>query len=191
MKKEKQKKIYILWIVIIVAVFLLAASFAIFNYSSNTTTKNTIKTGTLILTLEEDNALTLVNQAPITDSDAMTGNAYTFKIKNTGTETAKYQITILQDEAKYQEDNCTNKKLPWNKIRFSIIKNSGVNIIKNLQDQDGILTTTTVEAGKTDTYALRLWIDEQAGNEVANLHLHAKIQVKAILENRNDFETGA
>lgn len=187
-KKENQKRNSIVIITILAVIILFAVSYAIFTYTGKGKERNTLTTGTLRLTLEEDSNLTLANQTPIRDIDAMSVEAYTFTINNTGTETAKYQIILVQDEEKYSP---TDKKLPWSSIRFSIIKNNGINIIKNLQDQDGVLTTTTVEAGKTDQYALRLWIDEQADEEISGATLHAKIKIKAILENRNNFETGA
>lgn len=185
--KHKKKLLFLL----VAVVFILGLSYAIFNYASNTSKKQLIKTGTLILKLKEENNLKLVNKAPTSDIDAMQADSYNFTVENTGTETAKYQIYLIDDEEKYQADNCSDKKLPWSKIRFSIIKENTANLIDNLGSKNGIIYQSTLIAGKTDNFKVRLWIDEKASNEVAGLHFHAKLQVKAILENRTDFETGA
>lgn len=188
--KDKSKKKHLILIIICI-IFLLGISYAIFTYFSNTDKKQKIKTGTLILNLKEDNKLELVNTSPTSDVDAMQAASYNFTVENTGTETAKYQIYIIEDEEKYQADNCSDKKMPLSKIRFSVIKNQEANLIGNLGEQSGIISTPTLKAGSTDNYKVRLWIDEKASNEVAGLHFHAKLQIKAILENRTNFETGA
>lgn len=189
-KKNKQKK-YLIMGGFVAVVILLTASYALFTYAKSSDQKNTLKTGTLILNLEEEEGLTLIDSAPISDSEALKGDSYNFSIHNTGTETSKYQIYLLDDEEKYQSDNCTDKKFPWSKIKYSITKNNGNSEVGHLGAKNGIITTTTLKSGTTDRYQLRLWIDQNASNEVAGLHFHAKMQVKAILEDKTDFNTGA
>lgn len=189
-KKNKQKK-YLIMGGFVAVVILLTASYALFTYSKSSDIKKTLRTGTLILNLEEEEGLTLMDSAPISDSEALNGDSYNFTIHNTGTETSKYQIYLLDDEEKYQSDNCTDKKFPWSKIKYSITKNNSNSEVGHLDAKNGIITTTTLNSGTTDHYQLRLWIDQNASNEVAGLHFHAKMQVKAILEDKTDFDTGA
>ncbi len=188
--KINKKKYWIALVVIFLVVFLVA-SYALFTYFKSSSGESTLKTGTLVLELNEDKALTLIDSVPISDQDAINGESYNFSIKNTGTEIAKYQIYLLDDDARYQSDNCSNKKLPWSKIRYSIQREDENSLIEQLDERNGIIYTTTLKKGMTDQYKLRLWIDEKATNEIAGLHFHAKLQVKAILEDKTDFDTGA
>lgn len=188
---KKNKKKYWIVLVIVFLVAFLVASYALFNYFKSSTGENTLKTGTLILELDEESALTLIDSIPLSDQDAMSGPSYNFSIKNAGTETAKYQVYLLDDDAKYQSDNCSNKKLPWSVIRYSIQREDENSLVEQLDERDGIIYTTTLKKGMTDHYKLRLWLDNKATNEIAGLHFHAKLQVKAILEDKTDFDTGA
>lgn len=190
MDKKIRKKYGIIVGVIFLVVFLFA-SYALFTYFKSSTGESTLKTGTLVLELNEDKALTLIDSVPLSDQDAINGESYNFSIENTGTETAKYQIYLLDDDNKYQSDHCSDKKLPWSNIRYSIQRDDENSLVEQLDDRNGILYTTTLKKGMTDQYKLRLWIDERATNEIAGLHFHAKLQVKAILEDKTDFDTGA
>lgn len=186
---KKSKKKYWMVLVIIFLVAFIVASYAVFSYFKSSVGENVLKTGTLVLELDEK-ALNLIDTVPLSDQDAVNAPAYEFSIKNTGTETAKYQIYISDDEVKYQNDNCSEKKLPWSHIRYSIQKEDGDNIIEPLEGKN-IIYTNILKKGMTDHYKLRLWIDERSTNEIAGLHFHAKLQVKAILEDKTDFDTGA
>ncbi len=195
MKKSNKGKLFIdiLYVVIVVAIIasIIAVSYSMFSYSSNNRKKHTMETGTLIVNLDEGESISLLDRYPISDSLAEKDeDAYTFTVNNTGTETANYRIYIVDDLEAYQEDSCTDSKMPWNKLRYSVTKNN--TLIKTAAlTNDGVLYTTNLASNNSDDYEIRIWIDSTAGNEVAGLHFHSKLVVKAILENRTDYDTGA
>ena len=193
MKNKKTEgsvsKRFILYIMIVLVAVVLASSLAVMD--DGTSGKNIMRTGTLILDLKEDNNLTLLNSVPTGDSEALESKeTYDFTVENTGTETAKYRIYILEDTEKYQSDNCSDKKMPWSSLRYAIDKNETKGEASDLPD-DGVILSTLLESGEKDKYKLRVWINSNAGNEVSGLHFHAKLEIKAILEDRTDYDTGA
>lgn len=191
MKKEDKirKNTFVIMIAATITL-VLTSSFALFTYFGEGQ-EHKMTTGTLVLNLTEDNSLTLANTYPMSDKEALTTKAYTFKINNIGTEDAKYKLSIIDDATKYERDGCSSEKLPWSVIKYSVKKNDGQNNIGILADNNGIIDSSTIKANSTDNYEVRLWISSTAGNEIANLHLHAKIKIQAILTNRTNYETGA
>lgn len=191
MKSEKQiKKSTLLMIVVSVVVLVFTTSFAMFTYSRLGLKSQKLDTGTLILNLKEDKPLSLIDAYPISDGTALKKEAYSFTIENTGTEEAKYRVLLEDDEESYISDNCGDKKMPWDKIKYSIKRDSSVSKIAEL-GSNPIIDTHTLKVGETSSYEVRLWINSSAGSDVSGLHFHGKILVQAILSNRTDYETGA
>ncbi len=195
-KKEKNNNIkkFIPIIVLAVFVFLVGIGYSLsavsFDLPGNN--KNTLKTGTLIISLDSTKDLDLVSAVPTADSDGISSDPYTFKISNTGTVDSKYQISIVDDEEKYTSDNCLDKKLANSKIKYTLTESETAteNDVKTLPD-DGIIKEDLVKVDSNKTYYLRVWIDSQAGNEVAGKHFHGKVKVKAIVGDRTNYDTGA
>ncbi len=195
-KKEKNNNIkkFIPIIVLAVFVFLVGIGYSLsavsFDLPGNN--KNTLKTGTLIISLDSTKDLDLVSAVPTADSDGISSDPYTFKISNTGTVDSKYQISIVDDEEKYTSDNCLDKKLANSKIKYTLTESETAteNDVKTLPD-DGIIKEDLVKVDSNKTYYLRVWIDSQAGNEVAGKHFHGKVKVKAIIGDRTNYDTGA
>lgn len=194
-KKEKNNNIkkFIPIIVLAVFVFLVGIGYSLsavsFDLPGNN--KNTLKTGTLIISLDSTKDLDLVSAVPTADSDGISSDPYTFKISNTGTVDSKYQISIVDDEEKYTSDNCLDKKLANSKIKYTLTESETAteNDVKTLPD-DGIIKEDLVKVDSNKTYYLRVWIDSQAGNEVAGKHFHGKVKVKAIVGDRTNYDTG-
>ena len=87
-KKNNNIKKFIPIIVLAVFVFLVGIGYSLsavsFDLPGNN--KNTLKTGTLIISLDSTKDLDLVSAVPTADSDGISSDPYTFKISNTGTD---------------------------------------------------------------------------------------------------------
>lgn len=188
MKKDKRKRV-ILYLIIALVIVVVGTSLALNKYSTLGTSKNVFKTGTLIVKLEDGNSLSLLNSVPMSDSDVSNLDSYKFNIKNTGTLDAKYEISLIEDEDKYNSDNCSDNKLPFTSLKYSI--NNGEETETKALDDTGLLMYDTIDAGTTKNYNLKIWINENAGNEVQGKHFHAKLKVKVIPSTRTDYDTGA
>ena len=174
-KKEKQKKI--LKISGLIGLFLLVfgLSYALFTVTLNGTKKVKVKTGKLELQLldENDNDITkqqnagysinLENQVPISDEEGLQTQEFIFKLKNSGTISAKY--TIYLDDIALEEGE---ERLLDQYVRYSLTKNGSSDEAKDLtnigENPNRKLTSGVIKKDTTNTYTLKVWIDEDADN---------------------------
>lgn len=192
MKKNEDKKEYKVGLIVFaISAFIcfVAVGYAAWTKVYEGTKENSIDTATLILTLDENesNEISLINTVPVSDAKGLTFDPYTFKLKNSGTITAKYRIKIIDDEEKYAQDGCSNRKLDWSNIKYSFKKNNEVATTGILSDVGGVLNVGEIDANHTDNYTLILWIKSSATNEIMNQHFHGKIKVDAI-QNDQDLD---
>lgn len=192
MDENKKKIIRNSFFVICTILMFIFVSYAVFAFSQEGTEENKITTGTLLLTLDEtaSSGISLENAIPVTDSDGMLNDPYIFTIENTGTLNANYQVVLENDAEKYNADGCNNNKLPWQAIKYAFSKDGSTPEVALLSGNDGIFDTGLLAPGEKKTYTLRLWISENAQNEIMGTHFHGKIKVKAIQEGHTNYDTG-
>lgn len=189
---KKEYKLALAIIIITGIISIIAASFAIYKATKLGTKTNQIVTGTLILVLNDSTstAINLTAAVPVTDSTGLTTTPYTFTLQNTGSNNSQYRIKLIEDETTYSSDGCTNNRLAWTNIKYSLSKNGATDIIGLLSDNSGIIDTGVINTGITNTYTLRLWVKDTATNEIMGQHFHGKIEVDAILAGKTNYTTG-
>lgn len=183
MDKEKKEHKFSLIILAICLLFcVIAVSYAAWIKIFNGEQEQSIDTATLILTLNESesNEISLINTIPVSDTKGLTYEPYTFELQNSGSIEANYRIKIIDDDDKYIDDGCSDKKLDWANIRYSFKKNNEVATIGNLSDVNGVLNIGKIDANQIDKYSLILWIKADATNEIMDRHFHGIIKVDAI-----------
>src|SRR5574344_1751081 len=165
---------------IIVAMLLLGLSYAYFTLTLNGTKNVVVKSGTLILNLDDSSAtgITLENAQPISEEDGLKTTAYTFTITNNGTLVSDYAIYLDDTDLETGETRIDDSA-----IRYELIKNS-TSLPSALLSSTGtnpnrIINSGTIATGVTDTYTLRVWIDYNAGNDSQGKVLRTKLRVVA------------
>lgn len=179
MKKEHVMALIVLILSSIACVFVV--SYAFFNTAKLGNKVNQLRTGTLILTLDDasGSSINLTSAIPISDKEGLSSNGYSFKLKNIGTNGSKYRIRLINDKDYYLSDGCSENMLSWSNIKYAISKD-GVTTTGILADSEGIIDEDILEVNKTNSYSLRLWIKASATNEIMGQHFHSKIQIEAI-----------
>ena len=175
----KDKRILLVTIISISCLLLLiSTSLAMLVSSASSSKKDLFSTGDLVVTFDDasGNAINLNPTKPVSDEYGSSLEPYTFKIKNTGSLVATYQVSLtnevitnpngltssqVKDNIKYQIDNNAPKTLS---------SASGNIIISGEVNKSGA-TGSTVE------HSLRLWIKESAGNEMQKTTYKAKLSV--------------
>lgn len=182
MNDKNRNKVGFILIMSCLLICIISVSYAVWNQVFVGKKTNTIDTATLILTLDETdgNAISLTNSIPVSDQKGLTNKPYVFKVKNSGTISANYRLSLINDNDFYKLDNCAGSKLDWSNIKYSFQKNNEVATKGILKDTNGILNLGTIEPNQIDTYKLILWINSDATNEIMNQHFHGKIKVEAI-----------
>ena len=113
------------------------------------------------------------------DQQGMETTPYEFTVENTGTISANYELSLEEGE---------NSTLDTRVVKYSIKEENGQwsspMLLKDTPAHK-LSEQITIEAGKKKNYALKLWIDEEAGNEVQGKVLKARIVVNAV-QSTND-----
>lgn len=178
--------------IFVVAIVMISSAFAIFSSIQKSNKYNTLTVGTLKVDFidKEDgmgNIINLNGAYPESDSEGLKESPYSFKITNSGTLKASYKIKILDDTDVINEDQCGNNLLPKERVRVSI--NGEKPFTLSEKEMSGYeVKTGTLASGKSENYEIRIWIDENSGNEVLGKHYHGKIVVEGVNakeENKN------
>ncbi len=170
-----------LTLVSILAVTLISigSTFAMFTVSSKSAEYNVVKTGTLNIDFSSSSStIGLDGALPMSDSDGLSQTGNTFTITNTGSLTANYSVSLQDDKDMITQDNCSDKQLDKGFIKYSI-DNSAAKLLSGSTD---LLISGALKSGETKTFTLKVWIKDDATNEVLGKHYHGKIVVDAIQE---------
>ena len=158
---EKNKKKIVA--IALALVLVLGGTYAWLTLTLKGTKKVRIEAGTLSLVLDEGNAIAVAEAVPMTDTDGLKTDAYTFSLQNNGNVTSSYTI-YLDDGAIDSGDTRFNDET----LKYSLKKNAGESTTALLstinESGERVLETGTIDAGVTNTYELRLWIKDDAVN---------------------------
>ncbi len=166
-----------------VVLLSLGSAFAVFTTTNRSKDYNVIKVGTLNIDFgaDSDNTINLNGQYPVSDAAGLRSTPYTFTITNTGTLSADYTVSILDDEEMISQDNCSTNQLNKAYIKYSL-DGTNVGLLSDLAASDYQIDVGTLAAGASKTYTLYVWIADNAGNDVLDKHYHGKIVVNGVNE---------
>ena len=193
-KKEKRKKI--LKVSGLIGLFLLAfgLSYALFTVTLNGTKKVKLKTGKLELQLLDENdnpiyitnqnnttsyEINLDNQVPISDEDGLSTQGFTFKLDNTGSIDARYTIYLDDVALDIGEERIADQY-----VKYSLTKNNSEGtpalLSTTLAENERELDKGVIREDETNTYTLKIWIDEEATNEAMDKVFNATLRVEGV-----------
>ena len=166
--QDKKNKIVMIVILLILLVVVIALSYAAFRYSREGS-ENVITLGNLELTLTEGTTINLEDTYPLTDSEGLALDGYSFTLENTGTADVDYVIYLDNVEI-----TSPDVKLDDMYLKYSIDKSSvkgNADYLNNLgADGSRILDQGTINSGEQNDYVLRVWptteIDGDFGGQV-------------------------
>lgn len=167
--------------IFLVVIVILSSSFAIFTSIQKSENYNSITVGILKVDFLQDtvNTLNLNGAYPVPDVNGLEAEGYSFKISNTGNLNAQYKIRIVDDTEMISEDECSSNQLDKSKIKVSI--NDGTPfLLDSKSSSDYVVELASIAPGNMKEYIIKIWIDENAGNEVLGKHYHGKIVVDSV-----------
>lgn len=172
MKKLIGKKT--LWIIFVGIIVLIGVSYAWLTVTLTGTKDVVIRSGNLSLNLDETSkdGINLNNTYPMTDQEGMKTTSYDFTLKNDGTVSSNYIVSI-------DDVTETEKKLDLNILKYDLKKTlynkdgsektsqtDTMQLLSSIKTDNGItLDSGILEEGEYITYELKIWIDYDAGNE--------------------------
>jgi len=188
----KNKKLIIISILSIIGIIVvaLATSYALFNINVTKDKINKIVMGNLELSINDSNntftdgKIVVNNMVPMKDATGMVQDGYSFTLTNTGSIDAGYSI-FIDDVVVANLPSGITGRLDNSKVRVNLTNittnTSNTYTLSSLTDRK--LETGTLDAGDTNSYVLRIWLDYTAGNESQNKYFAAKLRVDSVQKN--------
>lgn len=166
------KKKTLLIIILIIVVLLIGGTYAWLRITRTSNNVNKIVAGSLILSIDgENNAIDINPIIPISDTIGTELTPYTFNISNSGTLPAAYTIYIDNDET------IEGSRIDESLIKYEIKKNSEERLIKNFTSSRKIIENVEIAPDETDSYELKLWIDESATTDINGQVFAGKLRI--------------
>ena len=185
--EKNQRKLSIYTSLLLIVVLLIGVSYALFQIFARQSGQNNISTiDCLSITYEDvSDAISLVNEFPITDNEGYQKSPYTFKVTNNcseyvGLEMGVETLTSSTISPQYIKGSINKVGIaPMAKIlstgKVGEAMNGGTNYIIK---KDGL------NANESVSYELRLWIDYDTTEAQAGKEWHGKVVVSAVAETK-------
>lgn len=167
--KDTNKKISLIILTIAVVAIIIAGSYAAFKFSKTGIGTNVITLGNLELTLTEGTAISLEDTYPLTDSEGLALDGYSFTLKNTGTAPVNFKIYLDNIEITSPDVKLDDKYLKYNLTKNEVSGN--IAYLTSLgTDKNRVLDSGTLAPEASNSYNIKIWptvdIDGDFGGQV-------------------------
>lgn len=99
----------------------------------------------------------LKNAIPVTDSEGLENDPYSFQVVNNSNKNITYNIVFKNNEEKAKERG--KEVLPSKYLRYAISDSNDTNLEAKTLTDDGILLTTTITPHSKVVFNFRMWLD--------------------------------
>ncbi len=182
MFKSVKKQFFITVVsVMVVIVVSLSTSYAMFSDVQDQTVENVIKSGTLEIKFDDlengiGNVINLEGAFPISDEEGLSSDPYVFRVSNVSDTESIFRVMLLDDVDLIELEGDAIELLDHSNIKFSI-NGSDPMLLSDIAYNGYMLDETLMNSLEEATYELRVWIDEDAGNDALGKHYFGKIVV--------------
>lgn len=166
----KREIAYRLLRILTVIIFLIVASSfrSVVHESYEDASKIREGLGANLQIAQISSAINQKNSMPVNDEVGSKKEGYKFKVTNTSSKSKEFTFALIDDSSKEDE------KLPYQNIRYQIIKDGKVVITDNI-NENGYLYKDSLD-GKTECiYEVKFWIDIDSGEEIFGKRFSSKI----------------
>ena len=184
-KMAKREMVLTMISIFAVLIVSMGSAYAVFTSFDSSKEYNQVSVGKLDITYQAEegegysNKINLEGAFPELDETGMESVPYKFTLTNNGTLAASYTVSIKDDQELISQDGCGEKQLDKNQIKISI-NGGSPEILSSLLDVTGenyVIDQGDLSKGASRSYEVRMWIDNDAGNEVLGTHFHGMIVV--------------
>ncbi len=170
-----------LFVIVSAIIMLVGLSYAWLQLTLRGEKELNLKAGTLELNLDDTmtGGISLADAIPVTDEEGLTSTAYTFTLENTGTINSSYEIYLDDLDLGDGETRMNNDFIKYQLTRDDEV--IGYDLLSTIGTSPNRLFDKGEIASKEKyTYTLRMWINENATNEVMGTIFKGKLRVEAI-----------
>lgn len=150
----KKSPIKVIVLIIVMITIFIGITYAFINTRVSGTIKHIIKAGTLMVELEEVDALIIEDALPMYDEvGKIQEKHFAFRVSNNSSQIVNYKL-YLKDITE------TNKeKLNYEDVKYFLTKENTEYYQQRLSERDGdLIDEDRLEAGEVKEYTLRFWI---------------------------------
>ncbi len=175
---KNARRVIVLLLIVGVILMLSGITMAAFQYAESGSNPSSLTTGQLKLELDESlsTGINLTNTLPISDEDGKALEPYTFTLKNTGTMSSVFTLSLTPDLDRITAEGAESNLLDYSDVKVQFNDEEPV-LLSSLTDLQ--LETGNIDDGRSIDYSIRLWIDYDATNEVMGKELYLKVKVEA------------
>ncbi len=168
-------------------VVVIGTTYAVFTTFLTGKQSNSIIAGVFEITFsKEGEMISLNNSYPMSDERGLETSPYTFTISNTGTLDAAYRIRLEEDTEN------PSKMLTHDQVKISYKKGSGSyskpQLLSELSNELIFVSNERLSAKQETSYEIKMWADENVGNDAQGKSYRAKIVVEAVQANNIQYE---
>ena len=180
-KLKNKKLVYTIIGIISVLLVAVAVTYAYWLVTKSQQGENVISSGCLDISLNGTNDITLSDQFPMSDEDGMKLTPYEFTVTNNCNTSVDYQIALeaIGEESASISSNALKVALNDDAKLFSSYAEVDTTVEGAYESR--ILGFSRLSAkgseGASDSYSLRIWIDENADISEMNKIFKSKISV--------------
>ena len=186
--EKNQRKLSIYTSLLLIVVLLIGVSYALFQIFARQSGQNNISTiDCLSITYEDvSDAISLVNEFPITDNEGYQKTPYTFKVTNNCSEYVGLEVgveTLTTSTVKPQYIKGSINRVGIDPTTAMILSTGKVGEAMN-DGTNYIIKKDGLNANESVSYELRLWIDYDTTEAQAGKEWHGKVVVSAVAETK-------
>ena len=172
--KENEKKYMTILVIIFMIIFCLISYFTF--RVNNKKLSNISEVNSLTLTA---NNFLLTNNDIKSDSLGLKSSGNTITITNNTNELINYKLKLVRDIQNINKDNCSDREVPLEYIRYSI---DGVNVSTIVPKKNGeiVIITGCLKCHKTKKLNIKLWLAEDMTRD-KNYHFHGYFTVEKLV----------
>lgn len=172
--KENEKKYMTILVIIFMIIFCLISYFTF--RVNNKKLSNISEVNSLTLTA---NNFLLTNNDIKSDSLGLKSSGNTITITNNTNELINYKLKLVRDIQNINKDNCSDREVPLEYIRYSI---DGVNVSTIVPKKNGeiVIITGCLKGHKTKKLNIKLWLAEDITRD-KNYHFHGYFTVEKLV----------
>ena len=181
--------------IIVMAIILIGASYALFNNTNASTQNQVVESGTLIIDYSASTGVTNTGDAnneiiPESDADMESASGYNINITNTGTLPMSYDLIIYTGNTNGVMHSAIKVQLDSGEVKTlsSLPKTGATATETNMNNIRYVLGSSTVGASNPNddsdvkNHSVKVWIDENADESIIGENIQVLVSVEGIVE---------
>ena len=180
---DNKSKFLIIGIIIVLVVTLLSTSYGLLKINDEIGMQQVIA-GTFNVNFKDGDTITMENTAPMSDIEGLKTKPYDIEIKNIGDVDSLYTLKLEEDITIPEKERLNTSWIKYS-IKVGEEEWTTPQLLSTLSNQV-LIKEQELKANNKINCSIRLWIDENVGNEGQNKIYKAKLVLEAVQDSNTN-----